>query len=226
MGKEYSQPFAPTPGCSPTWPFPPTGLDLPRNIRIRGSASGTSPLDASCHRLEESDLPGGEQLLFSPRGEILVVGHPFPRYSEATWLAIWDVSTGKLIRAQQPDPHGSCLAISADGTRLVSASSGHTLLLRETATLQERAVLVGHTGPINGADFSLDGKSIASASSDRTIRLWCVASGKELLTLKGHTGPVSLVRFSHDGRTLASAADSIRGKGEIFIWHYRDLTGR
>ena len=90
--------------------------------------------------------------------------------------------------------------------------------------MRERAVLEGHTGPINGATFSPDGKTIATASSDKTIRFWYVASGKELLTLKGHTGPVSLVRFSHDGRTLASAADSIRGKGEIFIWSYKDLT--
>ena len=99
---------------------------------------------------------------------------------------------------------------SPDGTRLAVASS-IGIWLYDTATLQEVALLTGHTGSVNSAAYSPEGNTIASGSDDTTIRLWDAVTGEHIRTLKGHTGTVLSVSFSPDGRIIASGGgDGIR----------------
>jgi hypothetical protein len=70
---------------------------------------------------------------------------------------------------------------------------------------RERAVLAGHTGPVNSAVFSVDGTRILTTSSDQTARLWD-ADGRPLATLEGHKYAVWSAVFSADGTLILTAS--------------------
>lgn len=80
----------------------------------------------------------------------------------------------------------------------------------------QRAVLVGHTGPVEGLALSPDGSRLVSGGGrgDWIIHLWDADSGERLRTLPGHTRGVSSVAFSPDGTRLVSAS----GDGTVRIW--------
>ena len=94
---------------------------------------------------------------------------------------------------------------SADGTRIVTASSDGTARLWDVETGGEIAVY-GHREPVRSAVFSPDGRRIVTASSDRTARLWDVETGGEMVVLKGHLEDVYNAVFSPDGRRIVTAS--------------------
>ena len=68
----------------------------------------------------------------------------------------------------------NCVAFSADGKRLASASKDQTVKVWDATNGQETLTLKGHTGPVTSVAFSPDGKRLASASNDQTVRVWDV----------------------------------------------------
>jgi WD40 repeat protein len=78
--------------------------------------------------------------------------------------------------------------------------------LWDPATGEQRRVLTGHTGTVNGVAFSPDGRLLASCSIDKTVWLWDPATGGNRRILIGHTGAALGVAFSPDGRLLASCS--------------------
>jgi WD40 repeat protein len=63
--------------------------------------------------------------------------------------------------------------MSADGKRLLSASSDRTVRLWDLASGKELQVYEGHTDEVRSATFSPDGRW-ASSSHDRTLWLWAL----------------------------------------------------
>ncbi len=100
------------------------------------------------------------------------------------------------------------IAYSPDGTRLAVAGSAG-ILLYDTATYQEVALLTGHTGHVTSIAFSPGGSTIAGGSWDDTVRLWNVRTGALIRTFIGETASfnnplaVTSVAFSPDGSTIA-----------------------
>jgi len=95
------------------------------------------------------------------------------------------------------------IAHSPDG-KVVAMAGSLGIWLYDASTLQEVALLQGHTGGVWGVVFSPNGNTLASRgrSGDRSeVRLWDVARQREFAVLP-HVGSVV---FSPDGKTLASA---------------------
>jgi WD40 repeat protein len=63
-------------------------------------------------------------------------------------------------------------AFSADGQRVVTASSDGTARVWDASSGKSLATLSGHTKAVNAAAFSVDGQRVVTASSDGTARIW------------------------------------------------------
>jgi len=100
----------------------------------------------------------------------------------------------------------TCVAVSPDGRRAVSASWDTTLKVWDLATGNELRTLAGHSHPVNGVAVSPDGRRAVSTSDDNTLKVWDLETGGELRTLAGHLSPVAGVAVSPDGRRAVSAS--------------------
>ena len=110
------------------------------------------------------------------------------------------------------------LALSPDGSTLVTASFDYSAVVWGAKKLDERATLLGHDAAVNTAGFSADGSLLATAGDDGAILLWDVAQLQQPkatpVILSGHKGKVVDLAFSGDGSMLASAS----WDGSIGIW--------
>jgi WD domain, G-beta repeat len=101
------------------------------------------------------------------------------------------------------------VAISRDGTRIVTGSEDNTARVWDAKTFAELGRLAGHTGAVYSVAFSPDGARIVTGSADNTARVWDAKTFAELGRLKRHTGAVWSVAFSPDGaRIVTGAADN------------------
>ena len=110
------------------------------------------------------------------------------------------------------------LALSPDGSKLVTASFDYSAVVWGTQALEEQATLLGHEAAVNTAAFSADGSLLATAGDDGSVLLWKTEQigkdGAEPVVLQGHKGKVVDLEFSTDGKMLASAS----WDGSIGIW--------
>jgi hypothetical protein len=97
-----------------------------------------------------------------------------------------------------------CLAVGADGKRLLSGGMDQALRVWDLATGAAPGALAGHQGPVSAVALAGDGWRAASGSWDGKVRLWDPGAGRLLQTLEGHEAYVTGVDFSPDGSTLAS----------------------
>jgi WD40 repeat protein len=107
------------------------------------------------------------------------------------------------------------VALSRDGTKVVTRSYGKTAILWDAAAGKPLQVLQGHrTGVHVGADYdgkitsvaiSADGKKVVTGSFDNTAILWDAATGKRLRTFD-QTWIVSSVALSADGKHLVTGS--------------------
>jgi WD40 repeat protein/serine/threonine protein kinase/TPR repeat protein len=79
------------------------------------------------------------------------------------------------------------------------------------------AVLAGHAGVVNTAQYSPDGTRIVTASHDRTARIWDARTGIELAALTGHTDHVGFASYSPDGTRIVTASDDM----SVRVWDAR-----
>ncbi len=101
----------------------------------------------------------------------------------------------------------TAMALSPDGTRLISASTDRTLVLWDISTYTALYTLTGHTQTVTSVAFSPDGTRAISGSQDRTVILWDVTSGEALRTFEArHTNIIQAVAFSPDGQYALSGA--------------------
>jgi WD40 repeat protein len=99
----------------------------------------------------------------------------------------------------------SSLAISSDGSRVVSGSRDRTMRVWDGRTFEELG-LCEHEDEVNSVAFSPDGSLIASGSDDCTVWIWNARSLEKVTRLTGHRKLVSSVAFFPDGTHVASAS--------------------
>lgn len=162
--------------------FVPTANDLPTQLL-------TSSHDGEIRCWEEgadqemltlrNHLAGTEVLNgdFSPDGKLVATA------GMDRTVKVSDALTGQFqyeLVEGHSRPVGD-VAISPDGRLVLTASSDGTACLWDLKSLCQVAVLTGHKGLVDTAQFSADGTRILTLStSDRTARIWNTATGAEI----------------------------------------------
>jgi WD40 repeat protein/energy-coupling factor transporter ATP-binding protein EcfA2 len=146
------------------------------------------------------------------------------------------LALGARNDARRQATDASSLALASTATSLLSTRPDVSMLLalaayRESPAVEERssmlaavetiratgvrAILHGHTGPVNGVVFSRDGRTLVSASNDGTVRFWEVASRRPIGAPLA-VGPTAVyaLALSPNGRILATGSFG----GAIDLW--------
>lgn len=112
------------------------------------------------------------------------------------------------------------VAISHDGSLIVSGGRDNIVRLWNTSTGDLRGQMLGHTAWVTKVAINNDNRVIASSSQDTTVRLWDALTFAPRAVLNHHSGSVTSVAFSPDGRMLATTGlDGI-------IWIGESATGK
>lgn len=186
-----------------------------RTVRIWNLETGRESVAAMSHPAEVTAVH------FSPDGQRLMVlsnaspsecdieesnGRQPSRTGRTGTAHLWNPANGQQVTTLtgHTDLINSAV-FSADGNRIVTASSDKTARVWDANSFRTLAILTGHSDSVCRASFSVDGKWIVTASRDGTARIWSTETGAELVTLRGHTGIVKDARISPDGRRVATA---------------------
>jgi hypothetical protein len=125
------------------------------------------------------------------------------------------------------------VALSPDGTTVATAGGNSGAIeLRDAATGELRATLLGHRSTVTTLAFSPDGKTLASADVPvARAKLWDLATGEEL-PFKGppwldeYDDYIQGLAFSPDGKTLAVASFHAVGLWDVASGKYTAVYGR
>jgi cytochrome c len=118
------------------------------------------------------------------------------------------------------------IAVSADGTRALTASFDYTVILWNLTAQRQVRRLVGHDAAVGAVAF-LPGDRGVSASDDGTLILWNLADGTVAARWRGHAAKVAALAISPNGNTVASGGwdnrvmlwDVATGKGRVLEGH-------
>ncbi|MGF1583645.1 MAG: WD40 repeat domain-containing serine/threonine protein kinase [Gemmataceae bacterium] len=109
------------------------------------------------------------------------------------------------------------LALSSDGTKLLTGGLDETIRVWNAENLQEIMHITEDVGPVHSVCFAPGNKWMASCSlrlmrEDMVVQLWDMATGQQRRRLRGHSDNVRCVVVASNGRRLASgsADNSIR----------------
>ncbi|HRI65256.1 MAG TPA: CHAT domain-containing protein [Polyangium sp.] len=95
------------------------------------------------------------------------------RHDFATIIGIYDVDARSFVRQIRIRSHDrSCLAISPNAQRILTASDRHAIDLWDGTTGALLHSYTGHTGPVNHVAASEDGRIAVSGSADGSVKIW------------------------------------------------------
>lgn len=126
----------------------------------------------------------------------------------AGWRSIRRIETGGYLPLQ-------ALAVSPDGTRLVTGSPDHAVCLWDIDSGQLLAKCPQRVRFPHALAFSPDGRVVAFSDEFGAFVLWDLSGHSPVRRRTGHRAIVTSLAFAPDGRTLASASMD----HTIRLWH-------
>jgi WD40 repeat protein len=132
---------------------------------------------------------------------------------------LWDTeSMTKLQTFQRHSDEICAIAISHDGTRVLTGSNDNTAILWDGKTAQKTQIFKGHSDTVTAVALDDDGKRVFTASDDGTVRIWDVTSGAELCRLvtlnQGKDWLVATPDGRYDGTPDAAKMVKLRIEGQ------------
>ena len=181
---------------------PVSAISFSRDGRLlaSGNLSGTICIwDTGTGQLQtnwKTTTPGIVSAVeFSPDGRILAT-------SAGSTIALWDVSTGRLVRDLGGHTPANALAFHPTAPRLYSAGFG---VIKEW-DLGERTLIDDANAPVEAIAVSPNGKWLVSGSKDGKMRIYDSVSANLLRTWDAHTEYISTIAFSPNSETVASGS--------------------
>jgi serine/threonine protein kinase/sugar lactone lactonase YvrE len=159
-----------------------------------------------------TDAHGGDDLTFSPDGELLAYGGT--KYQE---IKLVDPATGKTVRTIN-DSSASGVSFSPDGKTLAVPDDDGTnsLQLWDVATGRSKAVFDRTEGDdiITKTLYHPDGRTLATWGHGNSVQLWDVAAKSVRANVIGAGGKIETVAFDPKGERIACAGED----KSIRIW--------
>jgi len=143
--------------------------------------------------------------------------------SNDSMLNIWDLKSGKLIHSLLQNEQVAVLALTPDGTHVVSGCDSdigsfddddYTVKLWNLNTGNLVHCLRGHSDWATALAVTPDGGHAVSAARDLTIRVWDLKSGELIHTFQGHSDSVNSLAITPDATHLISAS----GDHTLKLW--------
>ena len=107
-------------------------------------------------------------------------------------------------------------AFNRTGDRIVTSSYDKTARIWDVSNGTETAVLKGHEGVVERAEFSPDGSRVITAARDGTARIWDAISGEQLFVLQP-VGNFPTAIFSPSGNRVLTAGEN----SDASLWDAR-----
>lgn len=120
-------------------------------------------------------------------------------------ILVFKLETGEEIRDLKVEKKRSPVQFSPKEPLMVSGNA-NDILIWNTDTWAQVAVLKGHADEIRAITFSSDGNTLATGSMDRTVRLWDMKTFKQTAVLTPTTAgvPGSIAYAPNDKLVLIS----------------------
>ncbi len=145
--------------------------------------------------------------VFSPVNDLL-----FSTDSRSVWTALADGQIEEWAYAgpeqRRQFNHGGPVygvAVTHDGSTVVSCSTDQTVRVWDTTTGQQKFQLNGHVGPVHAVAMSPDETFAVSSGADGTLRLWDIVGGRQLKQLITYDATMYSIAVHPQGALIAAA---------------------
>lgn len=170
-------------------------------------------------RLEGPHSGAVNAIEYSPDGTMLATGDHFSQ------VAFWVIENRLPVFRNWEKRHTNWvmdIRFNRDGTRLVSASGDHTLILWDvesgTALYQTEEL---HDSWASTLDFTPDGTQLVSGEQGSRVFVWNIEDDRLMFSheLFGHSDWVHSARFGPDGTLYTGGED-----GRVIVWNIQALS--